>query len=139
MLIILQDADHQTLGYRNNLARIKRRLSLSQFSLLPSWRTATQAPSQGCGWKDKERPINLPEIKRCWGSGERARPAALCTGRSRCQAAQEMGDLMRRNERANNTQAPQARYRDNRSKKKIAVRRQAEGESPRVAPALAVT
>ena len=50
-----------------------------------------------------------------------------------------MGDLMRRNERANNTQAPQARYRDNRSKKKMAVRRQAEGESPRVAPALAVT
>ena len=124
MLIILQDAEHQTLGYRNNLARIKRRLSVSQFSLLPSWRTATQAPSQGCGWKDKERPINLPEIKRCWGSGERARPAALCTGRSRCQAAQEMGDLMRRNERAKTTQAPQARCRDT---------RQTEGESPRVA------
>ena len=50
-----------------------------------------------------------------------------------------MGDLMRRDERANNNQPPQARYRGNRSKKKMAVRRQAEGESPRVAPALAVT
>ena len=51
-----------------------------------------------------------------------------------------MGDLMRRNERANDTQAPRRDIRrDIRSKKKMAVRRQAEGESPRVAPVLAVT
>ena len=43
---------------------------------------------------------------------------------------------MRRNERAHDAQAPR---RDIRRKKKMAVRRQAEGESPRVAPALAVT
>ena len=44
---------------------------------------------------------------------------------------------MRRNEVANQ-QPPQSRCRDNRPKD-LAVRRQAEEESPREAPALAVT